>query len=193
LWNNSTDSEQGKTLQQYYEWNGLWLEEAYRVLKNTGGIYIFSPWQYSGMYQGLLSSFFKIQSRITWRKTDSKDDSKTWKNHTSDIWFATKTEGFLFNQKPASPNTHGQDISVDFFESNLWIDIPHIPENDGRYPQKLFERILKASSFKLNWVLDPFMGYGDVAIACKINGRRFIGFETNKDHLLLGMKRVDNS
>ncbi len=193
LWNNSTDSEQGKTLQQYYEWNGLWLEEAYRVLKNTGGIYIFSPWQYSGMYQGLLSNFFKIQSRIIWRKTGSKDNSKTWKNHTSDIWFATKTEGFLFNQKPASPNTHGQEIAMDFFESNLWIDIPHIPENDGRYPQKLFERILKASSFKLNWVLDPFMGYGDVAVTCKTNGRRFIGFETNKDHLLLGMKRVDNS
>ena len=60
------------------------------------------------MYQGLLSNFFKIQSRITWRKTHRGGNSKTWKNHTSDIWFATKTEGFLFNQKPTSSNSHDQ-------------------------------------------------------------------------------------
>jgi DNA modification methylase len=52
---------------------------------------------------------------------------------------------------------------------------------------------LDASSFKLNWVLDPFMGIGDAGVACKKNGRRYIGFETNKDHLLLAMKRIDNS
>ena len=80
------------------------------------------------------------------KSTKKQKNSKTWKNHTSDIWFATKTEGFLFNQKPAIPNTHGQEISVDFFESNLWIDIPHVPENDGRYPQKLFEIKLWTSS-----------------------------------------------
>ena len=62
-------------------------------------------------------------------------------------------------------------------------------KNDGgRFPQELLFKILDASSFKLNWVLDPFMGFGDVGVACKNNGRRFIGFETNKDYLLLAMK-----
>ena len=59
--------------------------------------------------------------------------------------------------------------------------------------EELLFKILDASSFKLNWVLDPFMGFGDVGVACKNNGRRFIGFETNKDYLLLAMKRIDNS
>jgi DNA modification methylase len=52
-------------------------------------------------------------------------------------------------------------------------------------------RILQTSSFKLNWVLDPFMRTGDVGLATKQCGRRFIGFETNKDSLLLAMKRID--
>ena len=78
-------------------------------------------------------------------------------------------------------------------ESNLWIDIPLNKNDGGRFPQELLFRILDASSFKLNWVLDPFMGFGDVGIVCKNNGRRFIGFETNKDYLLLAMKRIDNS
>ena len=66
-WDSASESGQGKTLQEYYQWNNSWLEESHRVLKNTGAIYLFSPWQYSGMYQGLLSNSFKIQSRIIWR------------------------------------------------------------------------------------------------------------------------------
>jgi len=192
LWSSSAMSGEGRTLQEYYEWNNLWLKEAYRVLKSTGAIYIFSPWQYSGMYHGLLSNLFKIQSRITWRKTANENESKTWKNQTSDIWYATKTEEFLFKQHPIGLKTR-DGKKTNGVESNLWIDMPHAPEEGGRYPQKLYSRILKASSFKLNWVLDPFMGFGDIGLTCKVNGRRFIGFETNKDHLLLGMKRVDNS
>ena len=78
-------------------------------------------------------------------------------------------------------------------ESNLWVDIPINHDDEGHLHQDLFTKILDASSFILNWVLDPFMGIGDAGVACKKNGRRYIGFETNKDHLLLAMKRIDNS
>jgi site-specific DNA-methyltransferase (adenine-specific) len=193
IWNSTEENLKGQTLQQYYEWNNLWLGEAHRVLKNTGAIYIFTPWQYSGMYHGLLSNLFKVQSRITWRKESQGDNSKTWKNQTSDIWYATKTDGFLFRKNPVGVKNENINQSKYQFDSNLWIDLPYTIDDVGRYPKKLFERVLEASSFKLNWVLDPFMGYGDVAVTCKKSGRRFIGFETNKDHLLLGMKRVDNS
>jgi len=30
-------------------------------------------------------------------------------------------------------------------------------------------------------------------VACKELGRRFIGFETNKDNLLVSMKRIESS
>ena len=32
----------------------LWMNESFRVLKNTGAIYLFTPWQYSGMYHSLV-------------------------------------------------------------------------------------------------------------------------------------------
>lgn len=182
----------GNTLQDYYQWNQKWIQESYRVLKKTGAIYILSPWEYSGMYQGLLSNSFQIQTRITWRDKKNISDDTTWSNETSDIWFATKTDEFLFKQQPIGVNTIDAQVS-DEIESNLWIDIFPTLNDEGHYPQKLISRILDASSFKLNWVLDPFMGLGDVGVACKNNGRRFIGFETNKDYLLLAMKRIDNS
>ena len=182
----------GNTLQEYYQWNQKWIQESYRVLKKTGAIYILSPWEYSGMYQGLLSNSFQIQTRITWRDKKTTNQKTTWSDETSDIWFATKTDEFLFKQAPIGVNTI-ENHSAGEIESNLWIDIPPVLDDEGHYPQKLISRILDASSFKLNWILDPFMQLGDVGVACKNNGRRFIGFETNKDYLLLAMKRIDNS
>jgi site-specific DNA-methyltransferase (adenine-specific) len=194
-WNSAEEMGQRKTLQEYYQWNKNWLEESYRVLKNTGAIYLFSPWQYSGMYHGLLSNTFKIQTRITWRKksNDSISKHQTWENDTSDIWFATKTDDFLFNQQAVGIKSDESVLDQNIVKSNLWLDIPGIAEENGRYPQKLFSRILESSSFKLNWVVDPFMKTGDVGLASKLGGRRFIGFETNKDHLLLAMKRIDGN
>ena len=147
------------------------------------------------MYHGLLSNTFKIQTRITWRKksNDSISKNQTWENDTSDIWFATKTDDFLFNQRAVGIKSDEPVLDHDIVKSNLWLDIPGIAEKNGRYPQKLFSRILESSSFKLNWVVDPFMKTGDVGLASKLGGRRFIGFETNKDHLLLAMKRIDGN
>jgi DNA modification methylase len=58
-------------------------------------------------------------------------------------------------------------------------------------PTEIINRILKASSFKLNWILDPFARMGSIGITAKKMGRRFIGFEMNKDKLILAMKRID--
>jgi len=182
---------QNKTLKEYYQWNQLWINESYRILKNTGSIYLLSHWKYSGMYQNLLASTFKIQSRIIWRNQSSNDRSISWINETSDIWFATKTDDFLFKQLPVGTSTI-EHLNSSVLESNLWLDIPRITNEGGHYPQKLFNKIIGLSSFKLNWVLDPFMGIGDVGWSCKKKGRRFIGFETDKDQMLLAMKRVDN-
>jgi len=195
-WAAIDGSREPMTLQEYYQWNNAWLIESHRVLKNTGAVYVFTPWEYSGMYQGLITNLFKVQSRITWRKKMLNPANKiqTWDNDTSDIWFATKTDDFLFNQTVVGlKSSEDNDLVDDVIRSNLWLDIPNLPEENGIIPQKVISRILNASSFKLNWVLDPFMGTGDVGVAAKMSGRRFIGFETNKDHLLLAMKRIDES
>ena len=189
---NNLEFGNGNTLQSYYQWNQSWVEESQRVLKNSGAMYLFTSWEYSGMFQGLLNRYFHVQSRITWHDKYTNSNKKVWKNETADIWFVTKSEEFLFKQKPVGINTINQLINEEI-ESNLWLDIPGVPETCGKYPQKLFLRIIEASSFKLNWILDPFMSVGDVGVACKTIGRRFIGFETNKDNLLLSMKRVENS
>ena len=181
------------TLQDYYSWNINWLKESRRILKSTGAIYLLTNWHYSSMYQSLLNNYFKLQSRITWHdpNKEQKAKLKTWKNVVSDIWFATKSDDFQFNQEPVSTKTNNSTNDHDILVQNLWTNIPTSNVNKSDKPIELFVRILKASSFKLNWILDPFMGTGGVGLASKNCGRRFIGFETNKDKLLLAMKRID--
>ena len=186
------------TLQEYYEWNQNWMDEAHRILKNTGGIYLISDWPSSSMYYGLLSNKFIIQNRITWcnRNAKNRSSTPTWKNQVGDIWFATKSDDFLFNNHAVSLKSDRSDLIDDRnnkLQTNFWFDIPAVKSPFSRNPSKLFTKILEASSFKLNWVLDPFMRNGDVGVISKKIGRRFIGFETNKDLLLLSMKRIDQN
>ena len=182
------------TIQEYFEWNEAWLNESYRVLKETGAIYILCGWRYSGMYHSLLSNQFQLQTRMSWMNQNAKDQSSLpiWRNNLSDIWFATKSNEFMFNQKPLSELSESENL-----QTNFWGDIMHIkssseinmPEDK---PEQVFKRILKASSFKLNWVVDPFARTGEIGMIAKKMGRRFIGFEIDKDKLILAMKRIDS-
>ena len=192
-WNNINQDREPKTLQEYYKWNTQWIDEIFRVLKNTGAIYLLTDWHYSGMYHGLLSEKFKIQTRITWQNKNKNNntDNPTWSEKSSDIWFATKSNDFLFNQKAISLKQDREELLDKPIDSNIWVDIPKTLDENSKRPLEVFIKIIEASSFKLNWILDPFMTAGDIGLASKISGRRFIGFESDKDRLLLAMKRID--
>ena len=62
--------------------------------------------------------------------------------------------------------------------------------NTIQKPEKLIERIVKASSNKGNLVLDPFMGVGTTAVVCERLERDYIGFEINKEFIDLSKKRL---
>ena len=195
------NSKKPITIQKYFEWNKNWLSESCRILKQTGAIYLICGWKHSGMYQSLLNSFFKIQTRITWRNSSPKDQTSplTWINRTSDIWFATKSDEFMFNQEAVTSeiNNIKSNGPLELGITNLWSDIMDVQigsttKMEGDKPEQLIQRILTASSFKLNWVLDPFARTGGIGVITKKMGRRFIGFESDQDRLLMAMKRIDN-
>jgi len=199
-WRDAKEKGSQLTLQEFYKWNEDWLQEARRVLKITGSIYLLCGWRYSGMFHSLLSNIFIVQTRITWNDNSVNDQpkTKTWKNKMSDIWFATKSNEFLFGQESAGTGSSLLRIENKERLSNFWNDIINIRsdsvmDNTEHKPKPLINRILDASSFKLNYVVDPFMRNGDIGVIAKMRGRRFIGFDTNQDNLLIAMKRIDQT
>ena len=185
------------TLQEYYTWNNKWLQESQRILKSTGAIYLLCSWRFSGMYHALLSDYFRVQTRITWRdrRTGNQDQNPTWFNEIGDIWLATKTSDFVFNKEMIANDKKILDSGNTENMSNLWLEYFTMgsDQEKGDLPERLLSKILQASSFKLSWVVDPFMRRGSVGVAAKSIGRRFIGFETDQDSLLMAMKRIDQS
>jgi site-specific DNA-methyltransferase (adenine-specific) len=199
-WRHAQEKGKPLTLQEFYKWNENWLKKARRVLKITGSIYLLCGWRYSGMFHSLLSNIFIIQTRITWRDDSVNDQPRTvtWKNQMSDVWFATKTNEFLFGQESAGTGRLLLREENEERLSNFWHDIINIrtdsdSDNKEHKPKALINRILDASSFKLNYIVDPFMRSGDIGVIAKVRGRRFIGFDTNQDNLLIAMKRIDQT
>lgn len=47
------------------------------------------------------------------------------------------------------------------------------------------------SSDKGDIVLDPFLGSGQVAVVCKMLGRKYIGFEIVKEYYEFAKKRIE--
>ncbi|MDE0587946.1 MAG: site-specific DNA-methyltransferase [Candidatus Marinimicrobia bacterium] len=199
-WRSINQRGNPMTIQEYFQWNENWLKESARILKPTGAIYLISGWRFSGMYHSLLNTDFHIQTRITWRNSTPKDQTKplTWINRISDIWFATKSNEFMFNQEAVTEGSSqmNPESAIEMGVTNLWSDIMDIQvgstvKMEGDKPEQLIQRILTASSFKLNWVVDPFTRSGGVGVIAKKMGRRFIGFESDQDQLLMAMKRID--
>ena len=82
-------------------------------------------------------------------------------------------------------NTNGKN------PGNVWGDIKQLTYkskelvsrealNTIQKPERLIERLVKASSVKGDLVLDPFAGVGTCPVVCRRLGRRFIGIEQDE-------------
>ena len=57
-------------------------------------------------------------------------------------------------------------------------------------PLKIFRKFIKNSSDENDLILDPFMGSGTTAVACKQLNRNFIGFEISQEYVDIANKRL---
>lgn len=70
-------------------------------------------------------------------------------------------------------------------KAKLGIDFPAV------YPEPMIERILRMSSNRGDWVLDPFLGSGTTMRVARILGRNSIGIEIDPKNVKTIKKRVE--
>lgn len=199
----------------YATWTNRWLCEAIRLLKPNGSIYICTDWESSHIVRQVLSRYCAIKSRITWQREKGRGAARNWKNNMEDIWFAVMGDDYVFNvdevklkKQVIAPYHDEQGKPKDWFEedgeryrltypSNIWTDITvpfwSMPENTPhptQKPEKLIERIIRASSNPGGLILDPFLGSGTSGVVAVRTGRSFIGFEIDEMYNRLAQKRL---
>ncbi len=193
-------------------WHARWIDAASHAVRDGGSIYVCCDWRMSGTMQSLLQRHFTIRNRITWRREKGRGAKRNWKQNMEDIWFATKGDDFTFNlvkwKKPVIAPYRVNGKPKDWIEengerfrmthpSNIWVDlcVPFwsMSENTPhpyQKPEKLVERVIRASSKPGDLVLDPFLGSGTTAVVARRLGRRYLGFEIDPDHVRLALKRL---
>lgn len=80
----------------------------------------------------------------------------------------------------------------------LTLDIWSIPPESARrvghpapFPAELPEQLIRLYTFKDDLVLDPFMGSGSALVAAARLGRRFAGYDLDRDYVEIARRRVE--
>ena len=85
----------------------------------------------------------------------------------------------------------------DIYDKNFLVSKPNKKEKKSYNthvtvkPIELMEHLIKIFSKKKALVVDPFLGSGTTAIACKNTGRKCIGIELNKEYFEISKRRLN--
>ena len=135
-------------------------------------------------------SNFKNKSSIGSSMPTSVQDRLN--NNSESIFFFSKERKYYFNLKSIKIPCRTKTFTTNKNPGDCII-FPLEPSREkhcAMFPKTLPEFCIKASCPKGGIVLDPFMGSGTTAIVAKKLGRKFIGFELNKNYIKIINRRL---
>lgn len=152
------------------------LPEFYRVLKQDGAIYMFSSFKYINEWLYRFQVYFKLVNLLIWNK-ERHSGNFTGEN------FGYSYEFIFYGTKGTHKLNKVRNDVLNYKRVNFL-------EHPTRKPLELCVELIEMSTKQGDVVLDPFVGSGTVAEACKITGRNFIAFELDKGYASLASRRV---
>jgi len=193
IFRNYRNGKQADISFDYGEWDYGFdvlpvLEETKRILKDFGQWIIFCSEQQIGMYRKWLGENGHFKQIIIWEKTNPLPQFRkcAYRQATEIIMWAYKN-------KPPKKEQHFNFLSQEEMKNIFKIPIcggNERTKHPTQKPLKLVIELLKRHSFENDLVLDPFLGSGTTAVACKMLGRRFIGIEINEEYYNIAINRI---
>ena len=205
-----------KNADKYEEYLRTWLPLVVKKLKPNGSMYVCGDWKCTSSLQRVIEETgMTIMNRITWQREKGRGAKSNWKNGMEDIWFAVKNpDDYYFDldsvkvrrkvlapyRKDGEPKDWVESENGNFRDtcpSNFWDDISipfwSMPENTDhptQKPEKLYAKLILASSKEGGLVMDPFMGSGTACVTAKKLNRHYSGIEINEEYCLWAAKRL---
>ena len=189
-------------VEDYYDFTNAWMAEAYRILKKSGSMYVFSGWNnLKDILTALDDNNFTTINHIIWKYQFGVVTSKKFVTSHYHCLFVCKDNKkrkfFPYSRfKKNAKTSDGQSLHYRDKE-DVWIIKREYWTGDDKTPTKLpaeiIKKILEYSSEKKDLVLDPFLGSGQVAVISKMLGRQYLGFETVKEYYNFANKRLQKN
>lgn len=204
-----------RSTDSYDEYLAEWFPDVCKKLKPSGSLYMCGDWKCTSSLQRAIEKELTIINRITWQREKGRGAKSNWKNGMEDIWFAVKNpDDYYFNvdavmmkrkviapyKVDGKPKDWDESEDGNFrltYPSNFWDDISvpfwSMSENTDhptQKPEKLYAKLILASSKEGDVVFDPFLGSGTSSVVAKKLGRKFCGIELNEEYCLWAEKRL---
>lgn len=201
--------------ESYDEYLSTWFPLVCKKLKSNGSLYICGDWKCTSSLQRAVEKELTVMNRITWQREKGRGAKSNWKNSMEDIWFAVKdkddyyfdVEAVKLKRKVIAPyKVDGQPKDWQQTEegnyritypSNFWDDIsvpfwsmPENTEHPTQKPEKLYAKLILASSKPGDVIFDPFLGSGTSSVTAKKLDRNYVGIEMNEEYCLFAEKRL---
>ncbi|MBI4712703.1 MAG: site-specific DNA-methyltransferase [Planctomycetes bacterium] len=185
--------------EKYYHFTLQWMREVYKLLKESGSMYVFSGWNnLKDILNALDETGFITVNHIIWKYqfgVVTKRKFVTSHYHCLYVCKNDQKRKFLpfsrFNKE--SRNQEGRSLHYEDKE-DVWYIKREYWNGDQKTPTKLpaelIRKILLYSSEEGDVVLDPFLGSGQVAVVTKILKRHYLGFEIVKEYYEFAKKRL---
>ncbi|MCY3629544.1 MAG: site-specific DNA-methyltransferase [Bacteroidetes bacterium] len=199
---------------QYMAWFRGMVELLVPMMKSEATAYVCSDWKTSTLVLPVLKDYFFVRNRITWEREKGRGAKRNWKNNTEDIWFCTNSEDYYFDvdvvklkrrvlapyRVKGEPKDWTEEHDGNYrltHPSNIWTDLTvpfwSMPENTPHPTQKsekLFAKLILASTKENDFVFDPFLGSGTSAVVAEKLGRKWCGIDINSEYLCWARKRI---
>ncbi len=202
----------------YEDYLRSWFYKVCDKLKKNGSLYMCGDWKCTSSMQRVIEEKLTVINRISWQREKGRGAKSNWKNGMEDIWFAVKNpkdyyfdvESVMMKRKVIAPykvdgkpkdweETDAGNFRITY-PSNFWDDISipfwSMPENTDhptQKPEKLYAKLILASSKPGDKIFDPFLGSGTAAVVAQKLGRIFCGVEINREYCLWAAKRVSKA
>ena len=202
----------------YEDYLRSWFYKVCDKLAPNGTLYMCGDWKCTSSMQRVIEERLTVINRITWQREKGRGAKSNWKNSMEDIWFAVKNpKDYYFDVESVKmkkkvitsykvngkPKDWEETESGNFrmtYPSNFWDDISvpfwSMPENTDhptQKPEKLYAKLMLASSKPGDKIFDPFLGSGTAAVVANKLGRKYFGVEINREYCLWIAKRLINA
>lgn len=202
----------------YEDYLRSWFYGVCDKLAPNGTLYMCGDWKCTASMQRVIEERLTIINRITWQREKGRGAKNNWKNAMEDIWVAVKNprdyffdvEAVKMKRKVIAPykvdgkpkdwmETESGNFRITY-PSNFWDDISvpfwSMPENTDhptQKPEKLYAKLILASTKPGDKIFDPFLGSGTTAVVAQKLGRNYCGIEINHEYCLWAVKRLMNA